>query len=106
MTHLFRELRRRQERGEPVRAGVIGAGFMGRGLVYQLSKMPGMHPGLVVNRTPEKAIAAYVEAGYKREHVLVSDDVAKLSNAVQEQRPAVATRPEIAGEVATLDVVI
>lgn len=106
MTHLFRELRRRQERGEPVRAGVIGAGFMGRGLVYQLSKMPGMHPGLVVNRTPEKAVAAYVEAGYKREHVLVSDDVAKLANAVHEKRPAVATLPEIAASVPTLDVVI
>ena len=106
MTHLFRELRRRQERGEPVRAGVIGAGFMGRGLVYQLSKMPGMHPGLVVNRTPEKAVAAYVEAGYKREHVLVSDDVAKLANAVHEKRPAVATQPEIAASIPTLDVVI
>jgi predicted homoserine dehydrogenase-like protein len=106
MTHLFRELRRRQERGEPVRAGVIGAGFMGRGLVYQLSKMPGMHPALVVNRTPEKAVNAYVEAGFKREHVLVSDDVAKLTGAVGEKRPAVATTPEIAASVATLDVVI
>src|SRR3954453_7382073 len=106
MTHLFRELRRRQERGEPVRAGVIGAGFMGRGLVYQLSKMPGMHPALGVNRTPEKAVAAYVSAGEKREHVLVSDDVAKLAAAVGERRPAVATTPEIAGSVSTLDVAI
>jgi predicted homoserine dehydrogenase-like protein len=89
-----------------VRAGVIGAGFMGRGLVYQLSKMPGMHPALVVNRTAEKAIAAYVESGYKREHILVSDDPAKLAVAVGEKRPAVATAPEIAAHVATLDVVI
>src|SRR5688500_8284123 len=106
MTHLFRELQRRESRGEPVRAGVIGAGFMGRGLVYQLSKMPGMHPARVVNRTPDKAVAAYVESGYKREYVLVSDDPAKLANAVHEKRPAVATTPEIAGHVATLDVVI
>jgi predicted homoserine dehydrogenase-like protein len=106
MTHLFRELQRREARGEPIRTAVIGAGFMGKGLVYQLSKMPGLRPSLIVNRTPEKAIAAYVESGYKREHILVSDDVRALANAVQEQRPAVATRPEIAGEVATLDVVI
>jgi predicted homoserine dehydrogenase-like protein len=106
MTHLFRELRRREARGEPIRTAVIGAGFMGRGLVYQLSKMPGMHPALVVNRTPDKAVAAYVESGYKREHILVSDDPAKLANAVHEKRPAVATAPEIAGHVLTLDVVI
>src|SRR3954464_32532 len=106
MTHLFRELRRREARGEPVRTAVIGAGFMGKGLVYQLSKMPGMHPALVVNRTPDKAIAAYVESGYKREHILVSDDVDKLAAAVAEKRPAVSTTPEIAGRVPTLDVVI
>jgi predicted homoserine dehydrogenase-like protein len=106
MTHLFRELRRREARGEPVRTAVIGAGFMGKGLVYQLSKMPGMHPALVVNRSPEKAIAAYVESGYKREHILVSDDPKALAAAAMEKRPAVSAESEIAGEVSTLDVAI
>jgi predicted homoserine dehydrogenase-like protein len=106
MTHLFRELQRREARGEPVRTAVIGAGFMGKGLVYQLSKMPGMRPSLVVNRTPDKAIAAYVESGYDRNRILVSDDPKALAAAVKEGRPAVSTAPEIAGQVATLDVVI
>lgn len=106
MTHLFRELGRREARGEPVRTAVIGAGFMGKGLVYQLSKMPGMRPSLVVNRTADKAVAAYVESGYKREHVLVSDDPRALALAVMENRPAVSREPEIAGHVITLDVVI
>jgi predicted homoserine dehydrogenase-like protein len=89
-----------------VRTAVIGAGFMGKGLVYQLSKMPGMRPSLVVNRSPEKGVAAYVEAGYRREQVLVSDDPKALAAAVMEKRPAVTAESEIAGEVATLDVVI
>ena len=89
-----------------MRTGVIGAGFMGKGLVYQLSKMPGMRPSLVVNRTPEKSIAAYVESGYRKQDIVVSDDPAKLAAAVAENRPAVSTEPEIAGKVATLDVVI
>ena len=93
MTHLFRELQRRESRGQPVRTAVIGAGFMGKGLVYQLSKMPGMRPSLIVNRTADKAIAAYVESGYKREHVLHSDDPAKLALAVAENRPAISTTP-------------
>jgi predicted homoserine dehydrogenase-like protein len=89
-----------------VRTAVIGAGFMGKGLVYQLSKMPGMHPALVVNRSPEKAIAAYVESGYKREHILVSDDPKALATAAMEKRPAVSGESEIAGAVSTLDVAI
>jgi predicted homoserine dehydrogenase-like protein len=99
-------LKRREANGEPVRTGVIGAGFMGKGLVYQLSKMPGMRPSLVVNRTPEKSVAAYVESGYRRQDILVSDDPARLAAAVAENRPAVSAEPEIAGKVATLDVVI
>jgi predicted homoserine dehydrogenase-like protein len=99
-------LKRREARAEPVRTGVIGAGFMGKGLVYQLSKMPGMRPSLVVNRSLDKAVAAYVESGFKREHILISDDPARLAAAVAENRPAVSTEPEIAGRVATLDVVI
>jgi predicted homoserine dehydrogenase-like protein len=89
-----------------VRTGVIGAGFMGKGLVYQLSKMPGMRPSLVVNRTPEKSILAYIESGYRKQDILVSDDPARLAAAVAENRPAVSAEPEIAGKVATLDVVI
>lgn len=106
MTHLFRELSRREARKQPIRVGVIGAGFMGKGLVYQLSKMPGMRPSLVVNRTPEKAVAAYVESGYPREQVIVSDDPETLARAIRDGRPAVATAAGIAGAVPTLDVVI
>jgi predicted homoserine dehydrogenase-like protein len=106
MTPLFRQLQRLQSKGEHIRVGVIGAGFMGRGIVYQLAKMPGLTPSLVVNRTIDKAIDAYVQAGFNAKHVLVSDDPKALSNAVAERRPCVSAEPEIAGAVAALDVVI
>ena len=106
MTPLFRQLQRLQDKGEPIRVGVIGAGFMGRGIVYQLAKMPGLHPSLIVNRTADRAIEAYELAGFNKKHVLVSEDPVALSTAVEEKRPCVATSPEIAGEVAALDVVI
>ena len=106
MTPLFRQLQRLQDKGEPIRVGVIGAGFMGRGIVYQLAKMPGLHPSLIVNRTADRAIEAYELAGFNKKHVLVSEDPVALSTAVEEKRPCDATSPEIAGEVAALDVVI
>lgn len=106
MTPLFRQLQRLQDKGEPIRVGVIGAGFMGRGIVYQLAKMPGLHPSLIVNRTADRAVEAYELAGFNPKHVLVSEDPVALSTAVEEKRPCVATSPEIAGEVAALDVVI
>jgi predicted homoserine dehydrogenase-like protein len=106
MTHLFRELQRREERRQPIHTAVIGAGFMGKGLVYQLSKMPGMRPSLIVNRTLEKAMAAYVESGFARDSIFQSEDPAKLASAIAENRPCISTTPEIAGYIPTLDVVI
>ena len=49
--------------------------------------MPGMRPSLIVNRTPEKSIAAYVESGYKRETIFISDDPAKLADRHRREPP-------------------
>jgi predicted homoserine dehydrogenase-like protein len=106
MTHLFRQLRRLEDRGQFVRTGVIGAGFMGRGLVYQLSRMPGMFPSLLVNRSIEKAVDAYRAAGFNPQDVLVSDSPRALADAVNRRQPAVTDDAEAAAAVVPLDVMI
>ena len=106
MTNVFRQLRRRHERKQPIRVAVIGAGFMGRGLVYQLTRMPGMFPALIVNRTLDHALAAFAAAGFDRQSVVASDDPQVLDQAVQAGRPAVTREMEIAGAVANIDVII
>ena len=106
MTHLFRQLRRWEDRGQFVRTGVIGAGFMGRGLVYQLSRMPGMFPSLLVNRSTDKAVDAYRAAGFNPQDVLVSDSPRALADAVSRRQPAVTASAEVAAAVVPLDVMI
>ena len=57
-------LQRRQDEGRPIRVVIVGAGFMSRGLVNQITNStPGMTVAAVVNRTVGKAERAYVEAG-------------------------------------------
>ena len=57
-------LQRRQDEGRPIRVVIVGAGFMSRGLVNQITNStPGMEVAAVVNRTVGKAERAYVEAG-------------------------------------------
>ena len=59
MTPLFRRLHQLDERRSPIRVGIIGIGLMGRGLVHQLARMPGMTPSLIVARNVERAVSAY-----------------------------------------------
>lgn len=57
-------LRQRLTEGRPVRVGLVGAGFMARGLVNQLlNSTPGMQLTVISNRTPAKAHAAVTDAG-------------------------------------------
>ena len=57
-------LQRREAEGQPIRVAVVGAGFMARGLVNQITNStPGMIVAAVVNRTVAKAERAYAEAG-------------------------------------------
>jgi predicted homoserine dehydrogenase-like protein len=57
-------LRQRQTDGRPVRMGLVGAGFMAKGLVNQVvNSTPGVQLTVVCNRTPAKAHAIVTEAG-------------------------------------------
>lgn len=57
-------LRKRAEEGNPIRVGLVGAGFMGRGIALQiLGSVPGMRLVAISNRTLEGAERAYREAG-------------------------------------------
>ena len=62
-------LKRRQEEGNPVRVAVVGAGYMGRGMVLQIiSSIPGMEVVAISNRTVATAAEAYHQAGGDRQH--------------------------------------
>ncbi len=57
-------LQQRVSEGRPIRAALIGCGFMGAGIVNQIVRYcPGIHLVVVVNRTPQKAVDAFKYAG-------------------------------------------
>ena len=57
-------LAERQKDGKPIRVAMVGAGFMGRGLVNQIvNSTPGMEIVSIVARKPEQGVRAFTEAG-------------------------------------------
>lgn len=57
-------LKKREASGKPIRVGLIGAGFQGRGIARQIiASTPGMRLCAVANRRIEPAIAAFTEMG-------------------------------------------
>lgn len=81
-------LKARQESGNPVRVGMIGSGFMGRGIANQIvNSVPGMELVAIFNRDVEKAKRAYTEAGIEAFQVVKT--VGELEAAIARGQYAV-----------------
>ncbi len=81
-------LQARAEVGNPVRVGIIGAGFMGRGLANQIiNSVPGMELVAISNRTLDAAKRAYSDAGI--EEVQVVETLSHLESAIAQGQYAV-----------------
>jgi predicted homoserine dehydrogenase-like protein len=97
-------LHEREAQGRPVRVGLVGAGFMGRGVARQIVRStPGMEVVAVANRTLAGASRAYAEAGV--EDVEVVADRAGLEGAIASGRPAVTDDALLLCEAEGIDVV-
>ena len=99
-------VRGRAAAGNDITVGVVGAGYVGRGLVHLLDRLDGFRPALVVNRTTERGVAAYRLAGHDPASVMVTDDPQKLQAAIDASQPAVTADFEVAVAVDGVDVLV
>ena len=100
-----RALAARAAAGNPVRVGMVGAGFMGRGIANQIvNSVPGMRLAAVANRSLANAQRAYNEAGIAG--VATIGDVNALNEAIRRGQPAVTEDAMLLCRAEGLDAVI
>ncbi|MEM7032592.1 MAG: SAF domain-containing protein [Chloroflexota bacterium] len=98
-------LEERAREGNPVRVGMVGAGFMGRGIALQIfSAVQGMELVAIANRNVEGAVRAYNEAG--QDEVTQVETVKQLEEAISNKKYAVTDDPMILCEADNIDVLI
>lgn len=100
-----RALAAREEAGDPIRVGMVGAGFMARGIANQIiNSVPGMRLAAIANRSGEAAGRAYAEAGV--DNATAADTLVDLEEAVAHGRPAFTEDAMLLAEAAGIDVLI
>lgn len=98
-------LRRRAAEGTPIRVALVGAGFMGRGFVNQVTNsVPGMVVAAICNRTLANAERAYREAGITEWATV--DDAQALTKAVAAGTPAITSNYAAVTEADGIDAVV
>ncbi len=98
-------LEKREADGDPVRVGIIGAGYMGRGIARQFLKpLTGMRLGAVANRTLSEAKRAYTDANI--DSVQHCTTVAELESALEKGRGAIADDWTLLCDADQIDVIL
>ena len=98
-------LARRVAEGRPIRIGLVGAGFMARGIALQVAlSVPGMRVAAIANRHPDGALRAYAEAG--QHQVQVVDSVAHLERSISAGLPAVTEDAMLLCQAEGIDAIV
>lgn len=98
-------LRLRDAERRPVRVGMIGAGFIARGVARQIARdVPGLELVAIANRTVAKAVDAYAHAGAPDAKVVST--VAALERAIDAGQVVVTDDPALVCEAANVDVIL
>jgi predicted homoserine dehydrogenase-like protein len=98
-------LARRERERNPIRVAMVGAGFMGRGIALQiLAAARGVRLVAIANRTLERAVGAYEQAG--AESVRQVATVSELERALAERRYAVTDDPLLLAEAEGIDAIV
>ncbi|KOH46941.1 NAD(P)H-dependent oxidoreductase [Sunxiuqinia dokdonensis] len=98
-------LQKRHEDKNPIRVGMIGAGFMGRGIAIQIVKsVPGMELVAISNRTIAKAIKAYEESGIDDARIV--EKLSDLEDNIRHGKVSVTEQPELICQADGIDAVI
>ena len=98
-------LKQREEDNNPITVGIIGAGYMGRGIALQiLTAVPGMRLVAISNRTVSRAEQAYEQGGV--ESVNRVESVSQLEDSIQRGGHAVTDDPFLICEAEGIDAIV
>ncbi len=98
-------LKVRQDTNNPIRVGIIGAGFMARGLVNQIERyIAGMRVVAICNRSTDNARLCYHKAGIEK--VSVCDSPQQLDEHIDREAYTVCNDVEIISQARHVDIVV
>ncbi len=99
-------LQKRQEQGDPIRVGMVGAGFMGRGIALQIfNSVPGMDLVAISNRSLDGAKRVYEEVGQQDVDV-IEDSISQLEQSISNGRCVVTEDPNLLCQSEMIDAII
>ena len=96
---IWQRLGRHAEEHGDAPVAVVGAGYVGTGVIHSIAQSPGMAPALIVNRNTDRAVDALTRLGIDDESIVISEDATTLAEAIRSGNPAVTTHASLLTEL-------
>ena len=98
-------LKKREAEGRPIQVGIVGAGYMGRGMALQIEKsIPGMRVAAIYNRNPETAKFALQQCGI--EDATQATSAADIESAVEHGKYVYCDDPDLLCRAGNIDAIV
>lgn len=101
-----KELIQMAKENKSLKIAIVGAGKMGKGLINQMSRIPGMEPSLVINRNGEKGIKALMSAGIPRENIVFTNSLEKINFQLERGKYVVSEYMDLAAKANEIEAIV
>jgi predicted homoserine dehydrogenase-like protein len=102
---VYQELRRLEEKGQPIRVGVSGAGWIGSGFVAQVAHVPGMQVVVLADVDTGRAWEALMATGVERGHIVEASAPGPAMDALRAGKRVVSGSYALAAQLEAVDIV-
>jgi predicted homoserine dehydrogenase-like protein len=106
MINMDQKLIKREQSGEIIMAGIVGAGQMGRGLVAQMVMMKGIKPAVMADHKEVAAVDAFKNAGIADEDIAVVETIEQANVALEAGKYVATTNTAIATSANAVQVLV
>ncbi len=102
---IYKELRKRELDGNPIRVGASAIEWMGGGFVAAMAHVPGMELSLLANADLDEAVQAYLATGVVRDKIAEADTPEGAEGLIQAGKRVITSDVTLAARVPSLDIV-
>lgn len=106
MLNLNTKLKELDEQGKKIKAGIVGAGQMGRGMVSQMFCMKGILPAIISDIDIERAKNAYLLAGISSDDIAIANKAVEAETAIQKGKYVITEDFNVITSTLPIDVVL
>lgn len=106
MLNMDKKLAKREEEGKIIRAGIVGAGQMGRGMVTQMALMKGIMPAIVSDIKMDNVINAFHYAGISDEDIAVAKTLEEANRYMEQGKYVAAENSDFISHANLVEVAI